>query len=59
MLRPADPVINDHLGDAFWRVGRTREARFQWQRAKTLDPDEKLAKQIDLKLKDGLSAPTQ
>jgi Flp pilus assembly protein TadD len=21
-LRPADPTINDHLGDAYWQVGR-------------------------------------
>ena len=21
-LEPADPDINDHLGDAYWRVGR-------------------------------------
>jgi len=56
MLHPADPVINDHLGDALWRVGRTREARFQWERAKTLEPDAKLDKLLDQKLKDGLGA---
>ena len=54
MLRPADPVINDHLGDALWQVGRTREARFQWERSKTLEPDAKLDKVLDQKLKDGL-----
>ncbi len=26
-------VISDHLGDAYWKVGRKREARFQWQKA--------------------------
>ena len=30
---PYDPVINDHLGDAYWKVGRKKEARYQWQRA--------------------------
>jgi tetratricopeptide (TPR) repeat protein len=30
---PADAVINDHLGDAYWQVGRKQEARFQWERA--------------------------
>lgn len=58
MLRPADPVINDHLGDVLWRVGRIREARFQWERAKTLGPDDKLDKELDLKLKGGLDAVT-
>jgi hypothetical protein len=28
-----DPVVNDHLGDVYWAVGRTREAQFQWKRA--------------------------
>ena len=27
-----DPVITDHLGDAYWQVERVREARYQWQR---------------------------
>lgn len=34
-LQPYDDTINDHLGDAYWAVGRQREARFQWQRAMT------------------------
>lgn len=32
-LLPYDATINDHLGDAYWQVGRKNEARFQWQRA--------------------------
>jgi tetratricopeptide (TPR) repeat protein len=32
-LMPVDPVVNDHLGDVFWAVGRFREAEFQWKRA--------------------------
>ena len=32
-LLPVDPVVNDHLGDVYWSVGRTREAEFQWSRA--------------------------
>ena len=44
-LRPEDPVINDHLGDAYWRVGRLREARFQWTRSLSLEP---AADQVDL-----------
>ncbi|MFI2768534.1 type IV pilus biogenesis/stability protein PilW, partial [Sulfitobacter sp. M22386] len=32
-LEPVDPVVNDHLGDVYWAVGRKREAEFQWRRA--------------------------
>jgi hypothetical protein len=28
-----DPIVNDHLGDSYWAVGRKNEARFQWRRA--------------------------
>ena len=38
----ADPDINDHLGDAYWHVGRDTEARYQWERVLTLSPDAKL-----------------
>ncbi|MEM8554547.1 MAG: tetratricopeptide repeat protein [Pseudomonadota bacterium] len=39
-LMPVDPVVNDHLGDVFWAVGREREAEFQWHRALSfIDPD--------------------
>lgn len=31
-----DPLINDHLGDIYWMVGRKREAEIQWQRALSL-----------------------
>ena len=31
--QPIDPIINDHLGDVYWAVGRYREAEFQWARA--------------------------
>ncbi|HCR85940.1 MAG TPA: hypothetical protein DIV86_04610 [Alphaproteobacteria bacterium] len=30
---PYNSVINDHLGDLYWKLGRKREARFLWQRA--------------------------
>jgi hypothetical protein len=34
-LKPEDPTINDHLGDAYWRAtsqccARTTGARFTW-----------------------------
>ncbi|KAB2860485.1 MAG: tetratricopeptide repeat protein, partial [Bauldia sp.] len=39
-LEAGDPEINNHLGDAYWRVGRRDEAQFQWRRVLTLDPPE-------------------
>jgi len=32
-LMPIDPIVNDHLGDVYWSVGRYLEAEFQWKRA--------------------------
>ena len=32
-LMATDPIVNDHLGDAYWAVGRKVEARFQWRRS--------------------------
>ena len=53
-LRPVDPVINDHFGDALWMVGRKIEARFQWKRALSFEPEEKDLKRIRRKLDVGL-----
>ena len=40
-LMPVDPVVNDHLGDVYWAVGRGREAEFQWKRALSfVDPED-------------------
>ena len=56
-LMPVDPVVNDHLGDAFWAVGRKREAEFQWKRALSFKPDtEEEATRIRRKLEVGLDA---
>jgi hypothetical protein len=33
-LKPDDPVIHDHLGDAYWKTGRFLEAQFQWRHAR-------------------------
>lgn len=32
-LEPANAVISDHLGDAYWYGGRKNEATFQWKHA--------------------------
>lgn len=39
-LEPRDPLLNDHLGDVLWAVGRKREAEFQWRRALSFGNDE-------------------
>ena len=49
-----DPTINDHLGDAYWKVGRKREATFQWAHARDLEPDKELLPVILSKLQHGL-----
>ncbi len=50
--------MNDHLGDALWRVGREREARFQWDQALSLKPEPEDAAKIKLKLEKG-STPSK
>jgi Flp pilus assembly protein TadD len=53
-LEPADPEINHHLGDAYWRVGRRLEARFQWNKVLTLEPDAATKAAVEAKLESGL-----
>ncbi|MEM9248967.1 MAG: tetratricopeptide repeat protein [Pseudomonadota bacterium] len=53
-LLPVDPIINDHLGDVYWAVGRKTEARFQWHRALSFEPEEDEAERIRRKLEVGL-----
>ena len=53
-LMPVDPIINDHLGDVYWAVGRKREARFQWKRALSFDPEVAEQNRIRKKLQIGL-----
>ena len=53
-LEPEDPVINDHLGDAYWAVGRQREARFQWRAALSRNPEPDLKATLEQKLQHGL-----
>ena len=60
-LMATDPVVNNHLGDVYWAVGRKTEARFQWRRALSFVTDTIGAEIIDLmrmqrKLKIGLDA---
>ncbi len=47
-------MINDHLGDAYWRVGRRDEAKFQWSASLSSKPEEVDKVKIEDKLKNGL-----
>lgn len=53
-LEAGDPEINNHLGDAYWMVGRKDEAIFQWRRVLTLKPDDKNKADAEKKLASGL-----
>lgn len=53
-LEAGDPEINNHLGDAYWKVGRRDEAEFQWRRVLTLKPDDKIKASAEAKLASGL-----
>lgn len=53
-LRPEDPTINDHLGDAYWQAGRQLEATFQWNHAIAGKPEAAELAKIEEKLKNGL-----
>ena len=50
-LEPGDPIINDHLGDAYWLADRRDEARFQWTRSLTQEPETDVEKIIRDKLR--------
>lgn len=56
-LEPANALINDHLGNAYWQGGRKNEARFQWQHALTLEDDtgEVVRKDVEKKIANGLT----
>jgi tetratricopeptide (TPR) repeat protein len=53
-LEAGDPEINNHLGDAYWMVGRKDEAAFQWRRVLTLKPDDRVKADAEMKLASGL-----
>ena len=58
-IEPANAVISDHLGDAYWFGGRKNEARFQWKHALTMKDDsgELSVKNVKNKIKNGLNEP--
>ena len=50
ILEPMDAVITGHLGDAYWEVGRHREARFKWQYALSIATKDDLKAEFTAKL---------
>lgn len=52
---PAEPTINEHLGDAYWTAGRRYEARYAW-RAALIYAEDKIADRIRGKIESGLPA---
>jgi Flp pilus assembly protein TadD len=58
--QPQDPTINEHLGDAYWTVGRLYEARYAWKSAQLFAEGadvQRLASKIDLGLMPDLVSP--
>lgn len=51
---PAGTIANEHLGDAYWRLGRQFEARYAW-RAAAIHAAPADAERIDRKLDQGLT----
>ena len=56
----SDVTINEHLGDAYWQVGRTIEARYAWRAASLLaegDAAERISSKISLGWTEATAAP--
>ncbi len=53
---PSNAIIFEHLGDAYWQVGRKDEARFQWKHAlhASEDKEEVDASVLRKKIKNGM-----
>ena len=49
-LEPQQMEITDHLGDAYFKSGRQKEAKLVWERALSLNGDKDLLNQIKIKL---------
>ena len=53
-LESTDPIVNDHLGDVLWMLGRKREAKFQWKKSLSFNPEPIDQKNTEDKLRFGL-----
>jgi predicted TPR repeat methyltransferase len=56
-LGTEDPVVNAHLGDAYWAAGRHLEAEYQWRRALNLHPEPEEQARLEKRL-DEAEAPS-
>jgi len=56
---PNDSTLLDHLGDAYWQVGRHNEARYQWRHAHDLSQDPAFKTLVQQKLRSGITIPSQ
>ena len=54
---PGEPTINEHLGDAYWSIGRLYEARYAW-RAALLTANDKDKARLNAKIDLGLDKAT-
>lgn len=56
---PYNAVINSHLGDLYWQLGRRKEALYQWKKARDYfdkeNSDEITMDEINKKIEDGLN----
>lgn len=55
--QPDDPTINEHLGDAYWQIGRAYEARYAWRSARLFAEADSHAR-LDAKIDIGLTEAT-
>jgi tetratricopeptide (TPR) repeat protein len=53
-LTPAEPSINEHLGDVYWKLGDKINAKFEWKRAINYQTDPKSIDKLNSKLNYGL-----
>jgi predicted negative regulator of RcsB-dependent stress response len=54
-IESTDPIVNDHLGDVLWMLGRKWEAKFQWKKSLSFNPESVDQKNTEDKLKFGLN----
>jgi len=54
-IESTDPIVNDHLGDVLWMLGRKREAKFQWKKSLSFNPESMDQKNTEDKIKFGLN----
>ena len=56
---PEDSTLLDHLGDAYWQVGRRDEARYQWKHAHDMSQDAAFKTMAEQKIQHGITVPSQ